>query len=107
MVDKATLLFAASLNFSQVPNGWVLVARSGNTSDFLCSSWKTAIPVCTGPLTGGDVCDCALDDGESGSSPGWLVCARLPAQEIQQTAMANVVRRSSAFEKICKTLTRI
>src|SRR5271156_3859282 len=34
-VDSETLLFAASLNLSQLVNGPWLVARSGNTSDFL------------------------------------------------------------------------
>lgn len=40
IVDNATLLFAASLNFCQLVKDPWLVARSGKTNDFCCSNLK-------------------------------------------------------------------
>src|SRR5580658_2633639 len=96
-VESETLLFAASLNFCQVLNGPVFVARSGKTTDLRCSSWKKARLLCSGLVACGVVCDCALADGASGGEPAWVCCAT-QTEPSKQIVVDKTRRRSPASE---------
>src|SRR5215471_4383978 len=103
MVETAMLLLAASLNLSQGLSVFLVVARSGKTSDLRSSTWTSATPLWIGlfPLL---VCgDRRLLEGALGKrSVGFWFCWAEPSRHNQQMINQAVIDNCSMVLRLSR-----